>query len=129
MTLNLRKKPAGVCLKRERVIRNWYVERRRRALEGGRRIKQTRRTKRGERNGGDTRFDSSSGANHPNAIIISSVFQPRIRRNYASPVGVVRLRSWQLETDDASGLFSLSLSLQPADARSRMISLLGIVTR
>lgn len=35
MTLNLRKKSAGVCSKRERVIRNWYVERRRRALEGG----------------------------------------------------------------------------------------------
>lgn len=48
------------------------------------------------------------GANDPNAIIISSIFQPRIRRNCGPPEGVVRLRCEKLELEDASGLYSAS---------------------
>lgn len=93
------------------MIGTWKGDGEHRRRGGGETVKantayETRREQRGTGIHSSTRV----GANHPNAIIISSVFQPRIRRNYASPVGVVRLRSWQLETDDASGLLSLSLS-------------------
>lgn len=62
----------------------------------------------GKENSDQAGAGTRDGANDPNAIIISSIFQPRIRRNCGPPEGVVRLRCEKLELEDASGLYSAS---------------------